>query len=563
MGKVTVVIIDTTRGVQQRACLPDDAPVRRLIAKLVELMELPVTGAEGQSILYSLQHEGSARQLRDDETLAEAGIRDDDVLKLVPLSADLSAEADDWYREHEPGKVKVLIVDTTGNKQQRACLPDDAPVRRVIAKLVEMMGVPTHGPDGQPLSYKFHHKRSGRQFVDDQTLAEAGVQNGDVLRLAPEITAGGGPLVVCHPDMARVSCTTRGAHDEDGLYEADDVDCTVFAPPQVRVGDSAMVQVWAHDPALAQQVSDMAREFDAEARRRGVTSLGTRVRRGSRLTFELVLRELTVRDPVQEITWGGQYSLASFEVDVPTNARPGAHIGTVLISQDAVPIGEIRFKLSIVTTMDEDAASRRCSWLDPVGRARRYEMAFISYASKDRTEVLRCVRMLPAAGIRFFQDVLELEPGDRWERELWRHIDESDVMFLFWSTAARESEWVEKEWRYALEHKGDDHIRPIIIEGPPPPLPPDELKNLHFDDKLLYVLRASEAAETTAARGAANTSRASTVAVADGADGAMEAGRAYVERERGRGRSDDEIHSRLSQTGWSDEQIDALLTGKQ
>jgi uncharacterized ubiquitin-like protein YukD len=88
------------------------------------------------------------------------------------------------------GKLQVTIVDTTGNKEQDATLPDDAPVRRIISKLVQMMNLPATSPDGQPMSYKFHHKASGKQLMEDQTLHEAGVKEGDVLRLQPEITAG-------------------------------------------------------------------------------------------------------------------------------------------------------------------------------------------------------------------------------------------------------------------------------------------------------------------------------------------------------------------------------------
>lgn len=88
------------------------------------------------------------------------------------------------------GKVNVTIMDVTGNKEQQATLPDDAPVRRIITKLVQMMNLPSTGPDGQPMSYKFHHKASGKQLADDQTLSQANVQDGDVLRLQPEITAG-------------------------------------------------------------------------------------------------------------------------------------------------------------------------------------------------------------------------------------------------------------------------------------------------------------------------------------------------------------------------------------
>jgi hypothetical protein len=87
--------------------------------------------------------------------------------------------------------ITIEVWDATGNKKQLVELPGDAPVNRVIAVLVDRMNLPRHSPDGQLMSYKFHHKGSGRQLLDDQTLAGAQVQNGDVLRLQPEITAGG------------------------------------------------------------------------------------------------------------------------------------------------------------------------------------------------------------------------------------------------------------------------------------------------------------------------------------------------------------------------------------
>jgi len=32
-------------------------------------------------------------------------------------------------------------------------------------------------------------------------------------------------------------------------------------------------------------------------------------------------------------------------------------------------------------------------------------------------------------------------------------------------------------------------IRPVIIEGPPPPEPPEQLRHLHFADRALYLMR--------------------------------------------------------------------------
>jgi len=86
--------------------------------------------------------------------------------------------------------VNVEVWDATGNKKIVANLPRHAPVNRVLVVLVDKMNLPRHSPDGQLMSYKFHHKASGRQLLDEETLANAGVSEGDVLRIQPEITAG-------------------------------------------------------------------------------------------------------------------------------------------------------------------------------------------------------------------------------------------------------------------------------------------------------------------------------------------------------------------------------------
>ncbi len=87
--------------------------------------------------------------------------------------------------------ISVEVWDATGNKKQVVEMPDDVPVNRVLAVLVDRMKLPRNSPDGQLMSYKFHHKASGMQLLDTQTLKDAGVSEGDILRIQPEITAGG------------------------------------------------------------------------------------------------------------------------------------------------------------------------------------------------------------------------------------------------------------------------------------------------------------------------------------------------------------------------------------
>jgi hypothetical protein len=86
--------------------------------------------------------------------------------------------------------IKIEVWDATGNKRQLVEVPADAEVNRLIAVLIDRMSLPRNSPDGQLMSYKFHHKASGRQLLDTDTLISAKVQDGDILRLQPEITAG-------------------------------------------------------------------------------------------------------------------------------------------------------------------------------------------------------------------------------------------------------------------------------------------------------------------------------------------------------------------------------------
>jgi hypothetical protein len=89
--------------------------------------------------------------------------------------------------------INVEVWDATGNKRVTASLPCNAPVNRILVLLVDRMNLPRNSPDGQLMSYKFHHKATGRQLLDEESLEDAGVREGDVLRIQPEITAGGAP----------------------------------------------------------------------------------------------------------------------------------------------------------------------------------------------------------------------------------------------------------------------------------------------------------------------------------------------------------------------------------
>jgi hypothetical protein len=280
-----------------------------------------------------------------------------------------------------------------------------------------------------------------------------------------------------------------------GHAGGDMVDCSVFAAPTVAPGEAFLVQVVAHLLEQADLARTLAREFDQRAERRGFKTLAMEIERGGTLSFDLELPGLEIEDPNQMLVWQGVPQAVQFGVRVPDALGPQSIIGTLRVSFAAVPIGHIKFHVEVV--QEHTLRPRRDS--EALGEsARFYRLAFVSYASQDRTEVLKRVQMLSIVRIPFFQDVLDLEPGQRWERAVYRHIDESDLFLLFWSTAAKQSEWVRKEVQYALERKKGDaaappEIIPVPIEGPPPVPPPEELAALHFNDRLLYFMQQGPA----------------------------------------------------------------------
>lgn len=279
------------------------------------------------------------------------------------------------------------------------------------------------------------------------------------------------------------SCDIAGERSAGGV--GDWVECTVFGPSSLAPGSRALIQAFAHTSDKANEAAAMAKEFDERSKRLGTKGLGVQVPAGTRLTFTLTAPDLRIQESRQTLVWRGKTANVSFAVAARKEAPLGTTTGTVTVSVGRIPVGQLNIVMGIERQPQDNAGSLTAS-------AKRYEQAFVSYASRDRDEVIRGVRMLGIQGIKYFQDVLHLEPGQRWAKELYRHIDECDLFLLFWSKAARRSKWVLRETRYAFDRKGGDSaappdIHPIIVQHPAPP-PPRFLRDVHFNDKLVYFI---------------------------------------------------------------------------
>ena len=108
------------------------------------------------------------------------------------------------------GDINLEVWDATGNKRLRVQVPDDVTVERILMVLADKLHLPRYAPDGQLMSYKFHHRRLGIQLLDDQTLLQQQVEDSDIVRIQPEITAGATSIPRSGPRPVRRPTPRRG-----------------------------------------------------------------------------------------------------------------------------------------------------------------------------------------------------------------------------------------------------------------------------------------------------------------------------------------------------------------
>lgn len=87
MADITVTLVLPSGG-SRTAEVPDDVLIKDLIPELTTSLELPTTGPDGRPMGYRLDSKALGRELQEDETLADAGVPEDD---QIVITADVTA----------------------------------------------------------------------------------------------------------------------------------------------------------------------------------------------------------------------------------------------------------------------------------------------------------------------------------------------------------------------------------------------------------------------------------------------------------------------------------------
>lgn len=299
----------------------------------------------------------------------------------------------------------------------------------------------------------------------------------------PSMTAAAPPPAAAAPlpSMTAPPFTEPAAPPAGGSVDLKKVQFSAVAPKTFLKGDYTMIEIAMYEESFRHVVDELIAEAEAPVKetRSGIF----KVAEGASVRIVLSSPDIEIEDNEEEQEWQGGYLNFSFPVMLPEDYKKRQILFSASVYINDLIATKLKFIAKCFSLFEQKVKVAREDVLS----------AFISYASQDRHRVAAIIQGMKKARpeMDIFFDVESLRSGDDWEKALYQEIEKRDILFLFWSQFARESKWVEAEWRYAMTNKGVECIEPVPIDPPGVCPPPAELSQKHFNDKLLYIINGN------------------------------------------------------------------------
>lgn len=266
--------------------------------------------------------------------------------------------------------------------------------------------------------------------------------------------------------------------------EISKVHFSAIAPRKLAKGEYAIIDIVMYENAYRSVVEKRIKDaevVDGNAVQE-IKSGVARVKAGARVKIKLTSPDIMIEDNVEEQEWVSEYLIFNFAVMIPKIYAKRQVLFTATVYIDDLIATRLMFITKCWSLRQQKIKVTQENVLS----------AFVSYASQDRNRVAMIVQGMKKArpDMDIFFDVESLRSGESWQDALWSEIDQRDTLFLCWSHYAAESPWVAREWKYCYEQKGAEAIEPIPLEPPSICPPPKELERKHFNDRLLYLIKA-------------------------------------------------------------------------
>lgn len=265
--------------------------------------------------------------------------------------------------------------------------------------------------------------------------------------------------------------------DSQDSSSSSKINSAIFAPLEAKRGKDMLIQVYLYLENEYKDVAAKARVIDKNAETRNYSPLNTNLHMGDIVDIHLSYsdKSIEIDEPEQQLIWQGHHTSVEFIVNTPSNYYRSTMSGTITISTKGMPLGKMKF-----VTMLVDNPTKLFAKISTT----EYKKIFMSYSHKDHTRVESMAEGFRLLGnVDYFFDRHALKAGEAWESVIHDFINSADLFVLFWSQNAAESEWVTKEYTWALERwqkEGDDaiYIHPMHIA--PMADAPAALSKIHF-----------------------------------------------------------------------------------
>jgi hypothetical protein len=305
------------------------------------------------------------------------------------------------------------------------------------------------------------------------------------------------------------------AASEKPIYLEGNVQFTVYRPKVLQPLVWSSMIAFAHlsnrqpdDPAaMADPLQEVKRQAEQilgkeidQYKTVGADALQAFPREGD-ISFVPLVPGIEFNPPRATFKWEHGVHREEFRLRAATTLNGHIARGRLSVFLGAVLIGEVPLTMSVD---DRYAAHPTPGGNSESTSASCYRKIFASYSHRDSLIVQQFERFAEANGDQYLRDVRELRSGELWGTRLEKAILEADVFQLFWSSNSMTSDFVRKEWEYALSLRRPNFVRPTywedrIASSDQHNLPPEELTRLHFQ-RIGYVLTTPSRVDSAESR---------------------------------------------------------------
>ena len=257
---------------------------------------------------------------------------------------------------------------------------------------------------------------------------------------------------------------------------------TAYHPKEVplRAWQPMLVFISIDTPAaLARIDAAVTERFGARRERyRGAQATEpAALRRGVKLTIVPEIPGFRSNPAEMTITWDDDVQQHEFQIRAET-AAPGTSVnGQITVYAGPIIRGVIPVSLYVEQPRERPGTPEEFA----SAAARAYRHVFVSYAHRDMAVVRSCEAAAQSLGDEYLRDVRILRSGQDFDERLLDKIRDADLFQLFWSPNAARSQWVRREWEFALSLLAarESFVRPVYWSKQPYDIP-SELAPLHF-----------------------------------------------------------------------------------